>query len=170
MTPLPAPLRSGLTLGVLAALVVVGLLWGWSAATAPLPGSDDGADGSCDPVTVEAGDRVRTEQVVVSVLNAGSREGLAGEVMDAFVERGFRTGASGNAPSGTEVARVQVWAADRRDPAVALVRSALRKPVPVVDTDVNAPGVVVVVGDRFGELVDGRNRVKARQDGEVCAP
>jgi hypothetical protein len=166
---LPATLRSALTLGVLGVLLLLMLVWGWSSATAPLPGSEDD-QGACEPFTVVAGERLDSSQVEVSILNAGNREGLAGEVMDGFVERGFREGSSGNAPTGTEVAKVQIWAADRRDPAVELVRSALPQPAPVVDIEINAPGVVVVVGNDFGELREGRTSITARQDGSVCAP
>lgn len=174
MTERPGPtltpsLRSALTLGVLGLLLLVMLLWGWSAATAPLPGSGEDP-GACRPFTVVEGERLDSSQVEVSILNAGNREGLAGVVMDGFVERGFRQGSSGNAPRGTEVAKVQVWASDRRDPAVELVRSQLPKPAPVVDTEVGAPGVVVVVGNDFGELRSARTSITARQDGSACAP
>ena len=109
-------------------------------------------------------------QVEVSILNAGTREGLAGAVMAGFVERGFRAGSSGNAPAGTDVAKVQIWAADKRDPAVELVRAALPTPAPVVDTDYDAPGVVVVVGNAFGELRSGATSITAKQEGTACAP
>lgn len=166
---LTAPLRSALTLAVLGALLLLMLVWGWSSATAPLPGSEED-QGACEPFTVVAGERLDSSQVEVSILNAGNREGLAGEVMDAFEERGFRPGSSGNAPTGTEVAKVQIWASDRRDPAVELVRSALPQPAPVVDTEINAPGVVVVVGNDFTELRQGRTSITARQGGSACAP
>lgn len=167
---LSASLRSALTLGVLGVVLLVMLTWGWSSATAPLPGSGEEEAGACEPFTVVEGERLDTSQVEVSILNAGSREGLAGEVMSQFVDRGFREGSSGNAPTGTEVAKVQIWAADRRDPAVELVRRALPRPAPVVDTEVNAPGVVVVVGNDFGDLRQGRTSIRARQDGSACAP
>lgn len=167
---LTASLRSALTLGVLGVLLLVMLAWGWSAATAPIPGSGEESSTACEPYTVVEGEELEAGQVEVSILNAGNREGLAGEVMSGFVERGFREGTSGNAPSGTEVARVQVWAADRRDPAVKLVRRTLPRPAPVVDTEVNAPGVVVVVGNDFGELRNGRSSLTAKQDGPACAP
>lgn len=166
---LTAPLRSALTMAVLGVLLLVMLVWGWSSATAPLPGSEEDS-GACEPFTVIAGERLDSSQVEVSILNAGNREGLAGEVMDGLVERGFRPGSSGNAPTGTEVAKVQIWASDKRDPAVELVRKALPQPAPVVDTEVNAPGVVVVVGNDFGELREGRTSITADQDGSVCAP
>ena len=174
MIDLPAGLRTALTLGVLAVLLLVMLTWGWSNATAPLPGSGEAEDsGVCEPWTVMEGERLDAAQVEVTILNAGSREGLAGAVMDGFVERGFREGTSSNAPAETEVAKVQVWAADKRDPAVVLVRSVLPKPSPVREapTDlIDLPGVVVVVGNDFGDLRPGRSSVKAKQEGAACAP
>lgn len=166
---LTASLKSLLTLGVLSLILLLMLTWGWSRATEPLPGSEDQA-AVCEPWTVVEGERIEAGQVEVSILNAGSREGLAGEVMAGFLERGFREGTSSNAPSGTEVAKVQIWAGDKRDPAVELVRAALPVPAPVVDTDYDAPGVVVVVGNSFGELREGRGSITARQDGSACAP
>ena len=164
-----ASLRSLLTLGVLSLVLLLMLTWGWSRATAPLPGSEE-ESAVCEPWTVVEGERLDAAQVEVTILNAGSREGLAGEVMAGFLERGFREGSSGNAPTGTEVAKVQIWAPDKRDPAVELVRATLPQPAPVVDTDYAAPGVVVVVGNDFGELREGRSSITARQDGEACAP
>lgn len=164
-----ASLRSALTLGVLGLILLLMLTWGWSRATAPLPDSEPTV-GACEPWTVVEGERLDAAQVEVTVLNAGSREGLAGEVMAGFLERGFRQGESSNAPTGTEVAKVQVWAADKRDPAVELVRQVLPQPAPVVDTAYDAPGVVVVVGNEFGELRDGDTSVTARQEGSACAP
>ena len=149
MIDLPAGLRTALTLGVLAVLLLVMLTWGWSNATAPLPGGGEAEDsGVCEPWTVVEGERLDASQVEVTILNAGSREGLAGAVMDGFVERGFREGTSSNAPRDTEVAKVQVWAADKRDPAVVLVRSVLPKPSPVREAPVDLvdlPGVVAGV-------------------------
>ena len=94
-------------------------------------------------------------------------------MMDGFLERGFREGTSGNAPRDTEVAKVQVWAADKRDPAVVLVRSVLPKPAPVREAPVDLvdlPGVVVVVGNDFGDLREGRSSLTAKQEGAACAP
>ncbi|WP_292606164.1 LytR C-terminal domain-containing protein [Nocardioides sp. REDSEA-S30_B4] len=174
MIDLPAGLRTALTLGVLAVLLLVMLAWGWSNATAPLPGRGEAEDsGVCEPWTVVEGERLDASQVEVTILNAGSREGLAGAVMDGFVERGFREGTSSNAPRDTEVAKVQVWAADKRDPAVVLVRSVLPKPSPVREAPVDLvdlPGVVVVVGNDFGDLRPGRSSVTAKQEGAACAP
>ena len=123
---LGAGLRSALTLAVLGLLLVLMAVLGWSRLTAPLPESQE-TTGACEPWTVAAGERLDVGQVEVSILNAGTREGLAGAVMAGFVERGFRAGSSGNAPAGTEVAKVQIWAADKRDPAFAFARDRDRE-------------------------------------------
>ena len=172
MIDLPAGLRTALTLGVLAVLLLVMLTWGWSNATAPLPGGGEAEDsGVCEPWTVVEGERLAAAQVEVTILNAGTRDGLAGAVMDGFVERGFREGTSSNAPRDTEVAKVQVWAADKRDPAVVLVRSVLPPWGGETAVDlVDLPGVVVVVGNDFGDLRPGRSSVTAKQEGAACAP
>ena len=46
--------------------------------------------------------------------------------------------------------------------------STLGKNVPVVDREVTAPGVVVVVGDRFDKVTKGRKRIKVQDEVEVC--
>ena len=79
MIDLSAGLRTALTLGVLAVLLLVMLTWGWSNATAPLPGSDEPEEaGACEPWTVVEGEQLDAAQVEVTILNAGTREGLAG--------------------------------------------------------------------------------------------
>ena len=108
-----------------------------------------------------------TDQVVVTVLNAGSRSGLAGRVTNDLVDQGFVAGQTTNAPSGTEVARVQIWTDAPRSPEVRLVRSYLGE-VGVQRRDPVGEGVTVVVGDDFGDLSDGRARVAVRDDTTAC--
>ncbi|ANH37950.1 hypothetical protein I601_1515 [Nocardioides dokdonensis FR1436] len=169
MTQLPAAARSALTLAVLSLLLVVGLVWGWSAATQPLPESAT-SPGGCTPTTLEAGEKLYPDQVQVSVLNAGERGSFASRVLAQLTARGYAEGRSGNAPSDAEVQRVQVWAPDRSAPEVQLVLSTLGKKVPVVDRGVTAPGVVVVVGDRFDKVRKGRKNVTVAKSVEICVP
>lgn len=169
MTPLPAAARSALTLAVLGVLLVLGLVWGWSAATQPLPESATSSDG-CTPTTLKSGDKLYPDQVVVSVLNAGDRGSFASRVLAQLAARGYAEGRTGNAPSNAEVERVQVWAPDRSAPEVQLVLSTLGTKVPVIDRGVSAPGVVVVVGDRFDKVRKGRENVAVAQSVEICVP
>jgi hypothetical protein len=163
--------RSVATLGVLLVLLLVGVSWGWSAVTAPLP--ETGDPPICDDVTVDEGDKIYPEQVTVSVLNAGTRDGLASQTMQALVGKGFVRGDNANAPSRADVAGAEIWTDDPESAAVALVASYLAengKGVTIREQDPSELGVNVVVGDRFGKVVKGRKAVTARQATTVCSP
>jgi hypothetical protein len=165
---IPAQVRTALTLLVLCGLLLIGVTWGWSAVTKPFPGKADAP--ICVTRTVSAGDRVYPQQVTVSVLNAGTREGLAGRTMQLFVDDGFGQGHLDNAPQGTDVARAEIWSADPTSPAVRLVASRLGHGVEIARRDASAPGVVVVVGDDFTDLSIGRRSVLAEHDAQICSP
>jgi hypothetical protein len=169
-------LRSAITLGVLTILLLLGLVWGWTKLTEPLPGLSGSTDetqiAACSERTVAKGERVDIDEVTVSVYNAGTTDGLATKTLQKLETRGFAPGETGNAPSGTEVKKVQIWADDPKNPAVRLVSSHLGKSVKVVAPtgDPLGVGVVVVVGDNFTTLSQGAKFVKARTDAEVCSP
>ncbi len=157
-------LRTALTLLVLVAVVSGAAAWGWTRLTSPV---GDPVSGPCTDTELGPGDRVATDQVLVTVLNAGTRSGLAGRVMSELVDEGFVEGRPTNAPDGTEVPRVQIWTDAPRSPAVRLVRGYLGE-VTVVRRDPVGEGVTVVVGDGFGELTAGRAAVAVREDVTVC--
>ncbi|MDN4161367.1 LytR C-terminal domain-containing protein [Nocardioides abyssi] len=161
-------LRSLLTLGVLTLLLLLGAAWGWSAATKPFPGAVESP--VCVDTEVSEGSKLFPDRVVVSVLNAGRREGLAGRTMQLFGDAGFVEGDTGNAPRGTEVAYAQVWAETPADPAVRLVRSRLGPDAGFERREGPGTGVTVVVGDGFQELLDGKESVKVKRDSVVCSP
>lgn len=160
--------RTALTLSVLGVILAVGAAWGWSALTRPLP--TEVAAPTCVATQISQGDKVFPRQVVVSVLNAGGREGLAGRTMRLFTDQGFTSGESGNAPKGTDVSTAEIWTENPSSPAVRLVRTRLGPGTKVVSKDVPQSGVVVVVGDGFAELGKGRATVTAREDSEICSP
>lgn len=161
-------LRSTLTLVFLVALLAGAAVWGWGAAMKPLPDSQD--QPLCEDSAVDAGQKVYPDQVTVSVFNASARSGLATRTMDLFVDKGFAQGDSGNAPRGTTVQHAQIWTSDRRSPAVRLTSSHLGDRATVQKGEQLGVGVVVVVGEDFGELVRGRKWVKAVQSGSICSP
>jgi len=160
--------RSAATLAVLSAILVIGGAWGWSEVTKPFPGKADPP--VCVDTAVSAGEKVYPGQVVVSVFNAGTRDGLAGRTMGLFTDQGFVAGDSGNAPTGARVPRVQIWTTDPRSPAVRLVASHLGRHVNVVRRKASGAGVVVMVGDGFTKLVHGREKVRATADATICSP
>ncbi|MCW2796705.1 LytR C-terminal domain-containing protein [Nocardioides sp.] len=160
--------RTAITLGVLGILVVIGASWGWSAVTEPFPGKVQAP--VCVQQTIPAGERVFPQDVTVSVLNAGTREGLAGRTMQLLTDEGYAEGDLGNAPSATDVKGTEIWTSDPGSPAVSLVASRLGRGTQVVRRDVSYAGVVVVVGDDFTTLSKGRKSVVADSDSVICSP
>lgn len=164
-----ARVRSLATLAVLAALLVGGAAWAWSALTAPLPGGE-ATTSLCEPQTAPAGEPIRPDDVVVSVLNASGRLGLASVTLDSLEARGFVPGRQGNAPDDTDVARVEVWAEDPDNPSARLVASFFGPRTPVVARDTDGGGVTVVVGQRFDDVGRGRQRVVPQEETVICGP
>jgi hypothetical protein len=158
--------RSAITLSVLGVGLAAAALWGWQAATDPLPAKVD------TPICVQkqftAGTKVFPEDVTVSVYNAGTREGLAGRTLQLLTEDGFVEGSSGNVRA--DVVAVQIWTLEPDNPAVELVASRLGKSVQIERRNPPGVGVAVVVGDRFEDLVEGEKSVVAESDVEVCSP
>ncbi|GAB6987037.1 LytR C-terminal domain-containing protein [Nocardioides pyridinolyticus] len=160
--------RTAITISVLGLMLVVAAVWGWSAATDPLPQKVDTA--ICVDRAVPAGDKVFPQDVTVSVYNAGTREGLAGRVMQELTDAGFHEGNSGNAAPTVRVPVVQVWTLEPRNPDVLLVASRLGADVDIQRREPVGFGVTVVVGDGFAEVRDGRKAVVARADATICSP
>lgn len=160
--------RSALTLAVLAVVFVAGVSWAWSRVTEPFP--EKVAAAPCTETLVPQGDEVAPPQVMVTVLNAGGADGLAGKTMDALVGHGFAEGDTGNAPAGTGPVAAQVWSSEAGDPAALLLASYLGKDVDVVDQASGYPGVTIVVGKRFKGVVEGDPTVIAGVDSYVCTP
>ena len=162
-----ARVKSLATLVALGVLLVIAAAWGWNAATQPLPGRADPP--ICVDHTFAKGDRVRTRDVTISVLNAGTRNGLAGLTMGLFTQAGFAEGNEANAPKKAQVVRAQVWTRAPGNPAVKLVSSYLEG-AKIVRRKSPGAGVTVVVGDKFKDLGKGRRSVVAQQDAQVCGP
>lgn len=160
--------RSAVTLGVLVALVVVGVSWGFAQVTKPFPGKVDPP--VCVGTSYAAGERIYPEDVTVSVLNASKREGLAGRTMAELVSDGFDEGQVRNAPDKTAVTRVEIWTTEADNPAVLLVRSRLGQAEVLEKPDPGGAGIVVVVGDDFEETFEGRPSIVTDRDVVVCGP
>jgi len=164
-------LTTAVTLLVLVAILVLGVLLGVKALFAPIPGGEAGASASpsCTTKAVKKGQRVVSTQVQVSVYNGGTRAGLADETMNDLRGRGFRRGEIGNAPEDSKVKRVQVWTTERIDPAARLVANQFGAGTRVrqVKTDLG-PGVDVVVGDGFRNLAQARRVLVAKRSSSVC--
>jgi LytR cell envelope-related transcriptional attenuator len=159
--------RSAITLGALALLLVLAAAWGWNAATEPLPAKVDTP--ICTTQTIAEGDKVFPQDVTVSVYNAGTRDGLAGRVMQSLHNDGFAEGNKGDTSAG-RVGAAEIWTPDPDNPAVELVASHLGGQVDVKQRDGLGAGVTVVVGDRFTKVVKGDRSGGADDDAEICSP
>jgi hypothetical protein len=157
-----------LTLSVLAVLVLLGIVWGWSATTQPFPHTP--AQKICYPTHLQPGDRVSAPEVTVSVYNASERVGLAEHTMSAFEDQGFGTGNVGNAPKDASVLYAQIWTEDRHNPAVQLVISRLGPRAHVITHEPKGPGVTVLVGPAFAKLVQGKQSTKVTEATTICSP
>lgn len=162
---------SAVTLGVLSLICVFMLLFGVTQTTKDFPKSSFGdPDPVCVDRVIEAGAKVRSGDVTVSVFNAGKRSGLAGKTLEQLIVRGFGAGDSGNAGK-TGVKRVEIRAA-RDDTAARLVAAQFGSGTKIVtDKELLGVGIVVVVGDEFQALAKKSPRkMKADEDTTVCAP
>jgi len=124
----------------------------------------------CTDTRVAAGEELPPPQVMVSVLNAGGSNGLAGETMDDLVGHGFGEGRTNNAPAANHTRNAQVWASDPGDPAALLLASYLGRNVEIVDQPSGYPGVTIVVGKQFKGVKKGKAKLKVQVDSYVCTP
>ena len=160
------------TMVVLLVILLIGAVVGYRTLTSPLPG-DDGSKASVRPQCVKGlkrGQVVHTDEVTVSVYNAGSRSGLAGTTLQQLLSRGFIPGDVGNAPGNLSGVRfVRVLSPTRADPAARLVarQFGLHTAVQVSRADLG-PGVEVVVGDRFVGLKKAPRQLRAHASGSGC--
>ena len=162
-----ARVRSLATLVVLVLVLVLAGVWGWSAIREPFP--QESNPPPCLDREFAKGDTVKPRDVTVSVWNAGKRVGLAGLTMDLLSEAGFDEGSEGNTPGKRRIDRVEIWTDEPDNPAVQLVASHLGK-VDIMKRNSGAPGVLVVVGDGFDDLVPGKKSVTVRAEATVCGP
>lgn len=167
MEQLTARGRTILTLGVLAALLAIGLAWGWSKVTEPYPAPLQSAP--CTTRVVTAGDTVTPDLILVSVLNAGGRSGLAGDTRGALADAGFGAGELGNAPANAATSRAVIWA-EPDDIGARLVATYLGGDVEIVDQPSSYPGITVLVGEGFAGVSEGEPGITAETDGRVCVP
>lgn len=167
-------ITTAVTMMALIAMLIVGAVWGWRSLFAPLPEEAVVAEEpapTCTSEQIQPGQRIRSAQVRVSVLNASNRSGLAGSTLDKLLNRGFIAGEAANAPEGVNVRRVQVRTTERNDPRARLVARQFGKNLKpqVVEEDLG-PGVDVVLGDRFQKLVKAPRGIEVKQRQEICVP
>jgi hypothetical protein len=164
--------RSAATLGVLVMLCLLGILFGIRGLTAELPTEPlvEDANAVCEDRVVEDGQKIRSDEITVSVFNGGKRAGAASKVLSALQERGFAAGETGNAED-TGVIRAQVWADRRNNAAALLVARQFGPSIKVFQGKPDlGPGIVVVVGDDLGKMVKAPQQTKAVGETRLCSP
>ncbi len=157
--------KTPITLVVLIGLLLGAAYYGWRN----LSESDEGAGTTPTPsertpkcVSVEKfrkGERIRSEDVIVNVFNAGTTTGLATATLDSLVDKGFRRGESDNAPADLAATNVTIVRGQSDDPTVRLVAMQFKGAVEFTDGPDVAPGVDVVVGDSFVSVDSKARRV-----------
>jgi hypothetical protein len=165
--------RSAATLGALVVLCLLGILFGIRALTADLPDEPlvESSTAPCEDRTIADGKKIRADEITVSVYNGGVKAGAASRVMKELQTRGFVAGESGNAPKGSDVIRVQIWADRPKNAAARLVARQFGPGIRVFGKKPTlGPGIVVVIGDEIGPLVKAPGRTTAVGPTKVCSP
>jgi acetolactate synthase regulatory subunit len=162
---------TGVTLLVLLAILVAGGLYGIESLLKPVPDSHKAKSATCTATSVKKGQKIHAHQVQVSVLNAGTRSGLAERTLAALRRRGFRAGEAGNAPSTSTVKKVQVWTTRHNDAGARLVARQFgpKTKVRVVKVSLT-PGVDVIVGDNFTKLGKPKKVLVVKKRSAACLP
>lgn len=162
-------ITSAVTLMVLVGFLIGGVVYGYQQLTAPIPPLTVEPEQEC--TTVEEGSKLASESVTVSVYNASDRSGFASKTLTRLERRGFRPGSVGNAPTGTDVAKVEVWTQDASDPAAQLVARQFGKKTPVVEkVEPLGPGPDVITGPKARKLKKAPRQIKVQQTVTECVP
>lgn len=167
--------KTPITLVVLIGVLLGAAYYGWRSLSA----SEDGASTTPTPsvktpkcVSVEKfrkGERIRSEDVIVNVFNAGTTNGLATTTLDALVDKGFKRGEADNAPAELTATNVTMVRGQSDDPTVRLVAMQFRGPVEFTEGSDVAPGVDVAVGDDFvGVDVEAPDALRLKRQVSTC--
>jgi hypothetical protein len=162
--------RSTATLGLLAVIFVLATAWAWHKVRQPFPTSTTAATAICENVPVSRGGTIQTSEVLVNVLNAGTKVGLAQNTQAKLADFGFSAGERGNTAKVRSHLTAEVWTDNPKGPATRLVASYLGPHVRVIRRYSDYPGITVVVGDAFGAVHRGLPSIKAPVKTTVCEP
>lgn len=165
-------LRTPITLVVLVAVVVGAGWYGWTQFDRPFENPFAGSAEDCVPTRLKAGDKLRRNQVVINVYNAGTRDDLASSTMEDLARLGFLRGITTNAPRKLEVDVVTILDNAPTSAEVRLVRKQFRGRVEVGrKPDLDELGIDVVVGNGdVGLKNKAPGTVTVRAALRVCVP
>lgn len=165
--------RTAVTMTVLFLITLLMAVWGWFAFTEPFPEkptSTSDEPPTCRNRTLQAGDTITANDVVVSVFNASSNSGLAGRTLVKLQRAGFVAGDMGNVDRKLKFrGDAAVLTDDPKSPVAQLVSSYLdAKPVRFDGRPMGA-GVVVVVKDDLRKRLKGEKSMKLDEPLTFCA-
>ena len=150
---------TAVTLGVLVLVVIAIGWWGLHKLTAPFPDQSASDSPTCSKAETSHTKYVHTDDVTVSVYNAGTRQGYANLTLQRLEARGFHPGSVANAPAGTKVAKARVLTTEADSAAAKLVARNLGKHIKVE-----------VVDEDHRPLPPGRRRIRAARSALVKRP
>jgi hypothetical protein len=146
-------ITTGVTLVVLVIVLGGMAAYGIKTALAPLPGGKSSSKEPCSSTEKRVKEFLKRSEVQVSVYNAGTRSGLAGQTLDKLEAAGFKAGNAGNAPGTADVRRAVVWTTQPNDYSAKLVAASLGHGTRIEETDADlGPGIDVIVGNKFRGL------------------
>jgi hypothetical protein len=156
--------RTPITLVVLVGVLLGAAYYGWN--TILNPDDDKNSAGKEDPQnkpcktkdTIKKGSKIEASDVRVNVYNAGTQTGLAGETMDALVEKGFKRGVADNLPGDIDATWGNVsivLPGGEAVPQARLLRNQFLGVVKFVKGPAGGTSMSVVVGDSFRGVRDG---------------
>lgn len=134
--------RTPLTLLVLLAVLCYGAWWGYSNVLKAAPAAPPPA---CVNQKVPKG-QLRSDKVVVSVYNGGSKRGLAGDVGRLLRDRKFNVQRTGN--TNEKIQRTVIVGAGTKNPEVLLVKAFFKDSQVRADKRPDAT-VDVLVGNKY---------------------
>lgn len=153
-----------------AAVFLGGIVVGSFLLLSPAP--EPPARPICENRTLQAGEDLTPNLLMVNVFNAGKQAGLANRVRIQLERKGFLGGVTGNYSGSAKVARVTILTSAQDDPKVRLLAKQFKDKVEYAPADIDVEtGLIVVVGPKFGGLKKkSSSAAKLKAPVTVCVP
>jgi hypothetical protein len=166
--------KAPITMLVLLVLLLGAALYGWQTIISP--GTEDETTtqphkARCDDVQqFRRGERIRSDDIVVNVYNAGSIANLASDTLSDLETRGFQSGVADNAPSTVDASNVTIVTTTKQAPEVQLVALQFKGQIEYTSGPALEPGIDVVVGDVFKGIDKGAKKMlRVKRDVSTCS-
>lgn len=126
----------------------------------------------CEPRTVQVGEKLTSNLVMVNVYNAGKKAGLANRVRINLERNGFLGGVTANNPGEVKASNVTILTKDPKNPKVVLLAQQFKGKVAYAEADFELEtGLSVIVGSKFkGVNEKAKREVTLKVPVQVCVP